>query len=225
MTMLHQETTRAGRARGDDGGQSPLLHPAARPFFSRVDDREVPRPSGPGIQRSRTASSTWMPYAALRASAGCACSTTRPGGHERVARDFIHPKDAAGILVELVEPATSHGPLTTLGSDYRRGVTSMLERLRHAMNSHDARRLASLFAEDYQSAQPAAPGSGVRWARAGARELVVGLRRRARLHLGTGRVRRRTETPSGASGTGTATTRTAHRSRCAGSRSWSCVTA
>ena len=34
----------------------------------------------------------------------------------------------------------------------------MLERLRHAMNSHDARRLASLFAEDYQSAQPVHPG-------------------------------------------------------------------
>ena len=29
-----------------------------------------------------------------------------------------------------------------------------------AMNSHDARRMASLFAEDYQSAQPAHPNRG-----------------------------------------------------------------
>jgi ketosteroid isomerase-like protein len=33
----------------------------------------------------------------------------------------------------------------------------MLERLRDATNSHDARQMASLFAEDYQSAQPLHP--------------------------------------------------------------------
>ena len=33
----------------------------------------------------------------------------------------------------------------------------MLERLRDATNSHDAARMASLFAEDYQSAQPLHP--------------------------------------------------------------------
>jgi ketosteroid isomerase-like protein len=33
----------------------------------------------------------------------------------------------------------------------------MLERLRDATNSHDARRIASMFAEDYQSAQPLHP--------------------------------------------------------------------
>lgn len=33
----------------------------------------------------------------------------------------------------------------------------MLERLRDATNSHDARRLASLFADDYRSAQPLHP--------------------------------------------------------------------
>ena len=37
---------------------------------------------------------------------------------------------------------------------YGRCMTSMLERLRDAMDSHDARRMASLFAEDYLSAQP-----------------------------------------------------------------------
>lgn len=34
----------------------------------------------------------------------------------------------------------------------------MLERLRDATNSHDARQMASLFAEDYRSAQPLHPG-------------------------------------------------------------------
>ncbi len=34
----------------------------------------------------------------------------------------------------------------------------MLERLGEAMSSHDARRVASLFAEDYRSEQPVHPG-------------------------------------------------------------------
>jgi ketosteroid isomerase-like protein len=33
-------------------------------------------------------------------------------------------------------------------------MSGLLERLRDAMNAHDAQRLAALFAEDYQSAQP-----------------------------------------------------------------------
>jgi ketosteroid isomerase-like protein len=39
-------------------------------------------------------------------------------------------------------------------------MTTMLERLRDAMNDHDAQRVASLFAEDYQSAQPLHPSRG-----------------------------------------------------------------
>jgi len=39
-------------------------------------------------------------------------------------------------------------------------MTTMLERLKHAMNAHDARRLASLCAEDYRSAQPLHPSRG-----------------------------------------------------------------
>jgi ketosteroid isomerase-like protein len=37
-------------------------------------------------------------------------------------------------------------------------MTTMLERLRGAMNAHDAEAMASLFAEDYRSAQPLHPG-------------------------------------------------------------------
>jgi ketosteroid isomerase-like protein len=36
-------------------------------------------------------------------------------------------------------------------------MASMLEQLSDAMNSHDARRMAALFAEDYRSAQPPHP--------------------------------------------------------------------
>jgi hypothetical protein len=39
-------------------------------------------------------------------------------------------------------------------------MTTMLERLRDAMNAHDARRLASMFTLDYRSAQPLHPGRG-----------------------------------------------------------------
>jgi len=37
------------------------------------------------------------------------------------------------------------------------GMATMLERLWEAANAHDAQRLASLFAEDYKSAQPLHP--------------------------------------------------------------------
>jgi hypothetical protein len=39
-------------------------------------------------------------------------------------------------------------------------MASTLERLREAMNAHDAHRVASLFAGDYRSAQPLHPGRG-----------------------------------------------------------------
>jgi ketosteroid isomerase-like protein len=39
-------------------------------------------------------------------------------------------------------------------------MTNMMERLRDATNARDARRLASLFARDYQSVQPVHPSRG-----------------------------------------------------------------
>jgi ketosteroid isomerase-like protein len=39
-------------------------------------------------------------------------------------------------------------------------MATMLERLRDATNAHDAEQLASLFAEDYRSAQPLHPARG-----------------------------------------------------------------
>ena len=39
-------------------------------------------------------------------------------------------------------------------------MASMLERLRDAMNSHDAKKIESLFADTYQSSQPLHPARG-----------------------------------------------------------------
>ena len=39
-------------------------------------------------------------------------------------------------------------------------MTGMLQRLRDAMNSHDAGQVASLFADDYESTQPPHPARG-----------------------------------------------------------------
>jgi ketosteroid isomerase-like protein len=39
-------------------------------------------------------------------------------------------------------------------------MTTTLERLRDAMNSHDAERVAAVFAEDYRSSQPVHPSRG-----------------------------------------------------------------
>lgn len=43
---------------------------------------------------------------------------------------------------------------------YRSDMTTMMERLRDAVNAHDAQRLASLFAEEYRSEQPLHPSRG-----------------------------------------------------------------
>ena len=40
---------------------------------------------------------------------GCACSTTHPRRGTADSRvNFVHPKDAGGVLVELVQPAPGH---------------------------------------------------------------------------------------------------------------------
>ena len=77
------------------------------PLNERVDDREVPRP-----QRARRAAGGLHRRGHRRgrrdrcASAGCDCSTTQPRRGTSDSRvNFIHPKDAGGVLVELVEPA------------------------------------------------------------------------------------------------------------------------
>ena len=97
----------AGRPRGDDGRRRlRLLHPAARAAERRVDDREVPRPLRPrhpaaGLPGHRPRRG----HARRCASAACGCCTTSRAAAPSDSRvNFIHPKDAGGVLVELVEP-------------------------------------------------------------------------------------------------------------------------
>lgn len=51
-------------------------------------------------------------------------------------------------------------PLSGCPADYRDGMPEMVERLSAALNSRDARQVAALFAEDYESAQPLHPSRG-----------------------------------------------------------------
>src|SRR4051812_7521771 len=46
------------------------------------------------------------------------------------------------------------------GALYSPAMTTTLERIRDAMNAHDAERVAALIAGDYRSSQPVHPGRG-----------------------------------------------------------------
>ena len=106
----------AGRPRGDDGRRRlRLLPPAARAAVAGVDDREVPRPLRARASSSwPTGSPTSRRSARSCASAACACCTTSRGAARRTRGSTSStPRTPAGVLVELVEPAsslsTSHG--------------------------------------------------------------------------------------------------------------------
>lgn len=113
MTMLHEETNEEQGVReammgvGSSGSCIQLLAPLTpESTIAKFLDR-----SGPGIQQ--------MAYRVEDIDAVCATlrerglrllyvEPKRGTGNSRV--NFIHPKDAGGILVELVEPATlPHG--------------------------------------------------------------------------------------------------------------------
>ena len=84
-------------------------HPAARPAVAESHHRQVPRPQRPRraagrLHRRRHRRGVARPCG----SAGCGCSTTsRAAGTADSRVNFVHPKDAGGVLVELVEPAGS----------------------------------------------------------------------------------------------------------------------
>ena len=98
----------AGRARGDDGRRRlRLLHPAARAALPDSTIAKFLDRSGPGMQQ--------LAYRVTDIDAVCATlrerglrllydTPKRGTSNSRV--NFIHPKDAGGVLVELVEPAS-----------------------------------------------------------------------------------------------------------------------
>ena len=94
-------------AAGDGGAAIQLL----APLRARLGHREVPRPQRPGIQQ--------MAYRvvdieatsdALRAQGKRLLYHEPRRGTAGSRINFLHPKDAGGVLVELVEPAEGrHG--------------------------------------------------------------------------------------------------------------------
>jgi methylmalonyl-CoA/ethylmalonyl-CoA epimerase len=112
MTMLHEETNEEQGVReammsvGDSGSCIQLLAPLSpESTIAKFLDR-----SGPGMQQ--------LAYRVKDIDAACATlrdrglrllyeTPKRGTSNSRV--NFIHPKDAGGVLVELVEPASQPG--------------------------------------------------------------------------------------------------------------------
>ena len=111
MRLVHEEVNEEQGVReammsvGDSGSCVQLL----APLSPGVDDREVPRPQRAGRPAGRLprGGRRGGQHDAPRARAAAALRRPRRGtAGSRV--NFVHPKDAGGVLVELVEPAGHH---------------------------------------------------------------------------------------------------------------------
>ena len=112
MTVLHEETNEEQGVReamvavGDSGSCIQLLAPLSE---SSTIAKFLER-SGPGIQQMALRVTDVEAVAAVLRSRGVRLlydAAKRGTSDSRV--NFIHPKDAGGILVELVEPASDGG--------------------------------------------------------------------------------------------------------------------
>ena len=108
MRVLHEETNEEQGVReamvgvGDSGSCIQLLAPLDETRRSRSSSTAP----GPGCSSSPTGSPTSSRSPRSCASAACGCCTTTPRRGTSDSRvNFVHPKDAGGVLVELVEPA------------------------------------------------------------------------------------------------------------------------
>jgi methylmalonyl-CoA/ethylmalonyl-CoA epimerase len=116
MRCVHTETNTAqgvreamlavGPERDADSARVQLLAPlSAESPIARFLDR-----SGPGVQQvAYTVADLDATSAALRARGVRLLYETPRRGTAGSRINFVHPKDAGGVLVELVEPAASHG--------------------------------------------------------------------------------------------------------------------
>ena len=112
MTVLHEETNEEQGVReamvavGDSGSCIQLLAPLSE---SSTIAKFLER-SGPGIQQMALRVTDVEAVAAVLRSRGVRLlydAAKRGTSDSRV--NFIHPKDAGGVLVELVEPASDGG--------------------------------------------------------------------------------------------------------------------
>ena len=114
MRCVHTETNEEQGVReamlavGPDRGRR--LPAAARAADPGLHDRQVPRPQrsrGPAARVHGGRRRRDLRRAARARASGCSTTTPRRGtAGSRI--NFVHPKDAGGVLVELVEPATVH---------------------------------------------------------------------------------------------------------------------
>ena len=116
MRCVHTETNTAqgvreamlavGPGPESDSARVQLLAPLSPESpIARFLDR-----SGPGVQQvAYTVADLDATSAALRARGLRLLYETPRRGTAGSRINFVHPKDAGGVLVELVEPATSHG--------------------------------------------------------------------------------------------------------------------
>ena len=109
MHCVHEETNEdqgvreAMLAVGDGTGRGCSCWPRPAPTRRSPSSSTA---AGPGLQQlAYTVADVEATAAALRAR-GCGCSTRSPRRGTAGSRiNFVHPKDAGGVLVELVEPA------------------------------------------------------------------------------------------------------------------------
>ena len=111
MQVLHEETNEEQGVReamvgvGDSGSCIQLLAPlSAESTIAKFLDR-----SGPGIQQLAFRVADVEAVAATLRERGVRLLYDAPRrGTSNSRVNFIHPKDAGGVLVELVEPAATH---------------------------------------------------------------------------------------------------------------------
>jgi methylmalonyl-CoA/ethylmalonyl-CoA epimerase len=111
MTLAHQETNEeqgvreAMMAVGDSGSHIQLLAPLTpESTIAKFLER-----SGPGIQQMAYRVTDLDTVSATLRERGMRLLFPEPRRGTSESRvNFIHPKDAGGILVELVEPAAAH---------------------------------------------------------------------------------------------------------------------
>ena len=136
MRSCTRRSTRS-RASGGDGRRRRLrlCIQLLAPLTPGLGDRQVPRPQRrghpagglPGRRRRRACAATC-------ATPACGCSTTPRGAAPPGSRiNFVHPKDAGGVLVELVEPAAD-----ARRTDRRARVGPCADRYRSVASETDA---------------------------------------------------------------------------------------
>ena len=123
MRLAHEEANEeqgvreAMMAVGDSGS----LHPAARAARRGLDDREVPRPLRPRHPADGLPGHRHRAVSAILRERGVRLLYDEPRRGTSDSRvNFIHPKDAGGVLVELVEPAATPTESTATERSQRR---------------------------------------------------------------------------------------------------------